>query len=127
VTIEGLKERYNIGEPIDFLVRVEGFGCDMNFPRVLIKRAAHSNNQPQETVWSRLGEIRLLPAGTSCSPSEIYQVRHIGDSEKYNNDEQERLRTEGSVAITIDSEGRYAVQVQGGNLLEPFIQEFEVK
>ncbi len=28
ITIEGLKDTYKVGEPIDFIVRIEGHGCD---------------------------------------------------------------------------------------------------
>lgn len=133
VTIEGLRQTYAIGEPMDFLVRVEGYGCDWGFPHVYVKRlsfssASDSDQTIEEIVWLRVGEIRTFPAGTSCNPTNIHQARHIGDVEKYNNDVQEQLRIQGSVPIVIDREGRYAIHVEGGNVRgEPFVQEFEVK
>jgi len=133
VTIEGLQRIYAIGEPIDFLVRVEGYGCDWGFPHVYVKRlsfssASDSDQTIEEIVWLRVGEIRTFPAGTSCNPTNIHQARHIGDVEKYNNDVQEQLRIQGSMPIVTDREGRYAIHVEGGNVRgEPFVQEFEVK
>lgn len=133
VTIEGLQRTYKIGEPIDFVVRVEGYGCDLGFPHVFVKRLSFSSSSDsdetkEKILWSRFGEIRSFPAGTSCNPTNIYQARHIGDVEKYNNDEQEQLRIQGSMPIVIDREGRYAIHVEGGNVRgEPFVQEFEVK
>jgi hypothetical protein len=61
-----------------------------------------------------------LPAGYSCPHQDIDNVRHIGDVEKYNNDEQERLRTEGGMPIVIRDEGRYVVDV------ESVVKEFAV-
>ncbi|MGI0048105.1 MAG: hypothetical protein ACREAW_01060 [Nitrososphaera sp.] len=107
VTIEGLKDMYKVGEPIDFTVRVEGYGCDRGFPSVAIYKAS-----AEEPVWSRLGEFRLFPAGYSCPHADIHNVRHIGDLEKYNNDEQERLRIEGGMPIVMKDEGRYVVDVE---------------
>jgi hypothetical protein len=107
MTIEGLKDTYKVGESIDFIVRVEGYGCDKGFPSVAIY-----NVSTKEMVWSRFGEFRLFPAGYSCPHEYIHNVRHVGDLEKYNNDEQERLRTKGGVPIVMNDEGRYAVDVE---------------
>lgn len=108
VAIEGLKSTYGTGEPIDFVVRIEGYGCDAGFPSVGIVQSSTG-----ETVWSRFGEIRLFPAGYSCPHGDIRQVRHIGDVERYENDDQERLRTRGGVPITMTDEGEYFVYVDG--------------
>lgn len=122
VSIERLKDTYKVGEPIDFIVRIEGYGCDAGFPSVFITRASTG-----EPVWSRFGEIRPFPAGYSCPYENIYQVRHIGDIERYNNDEQERLRTTGGMPIVINTEGRYAVHVEGGIAPDdPVSKEFPV-
>jgi hypothetical protein len=122
VTIEGLKGTYKVGEPIDFTIRIAGYGCDAGFPSVFIAKVPTG-----EPVWSRFGEIRLFPAGYPCPPENIYQVRHIGDVEKYNNDEQERLRTTGGMPIVINTEGRYAVHVEGGIAPDdPVTKEFTV-
>jgi len=123
VTIDGLKDTYRIGEPIDFTVSITGYGCDVGFPSVLIKKA---NQTQEEIVWSRIGEIRSFPPGASCPLEDIHQVRHIGDLQKYNNDDQERARTQGGVPIVINKEGRYAVQVMDGNVRDPVVKEFTV-
>jgi hypothetical protein len=115
LTIEGLKDMYIVGEPIDFTVRVEGYGCDRGFPSVAIYKAS-----TEESIWSRFGEFRLLPAGYPCPHQDIVNVRHIGDVEKYNNDEQERLRIEGGMPIVVRDEGRYVVDI------ESVVQEFIV-
>jgi hypothetical protein len=115
VTIEGLKDTYKDGEPIDFTVRIEGYGCERGFPPVAIYKAS-----AEEPVWSRFGEFRLFPAGYSRPHEDIHNVRHIGDLEKYSNDEQERLRTEGSMPIVVKDEGRYVVDV------ESIVKEFTV-
>jgi hypothetical protein len=107
VTIEGLKDTYKVGEPIDFTVRIEGYGCDRGFPSVTIHKESTG-----EVVWSRFGEIRLFPAGYSCPHEDIRHVKHIGDVERYNNDEQDRLRTQGGVPIVMSEEGRYVVDVE---------------
>jgi hypothetical protein len=123
VSIEGLKESYKVGEPIDFLVILEGYGCDAGFPHVWIEKLSSFNNQTrEEIVWSRLGEMRLFPAGYSCPYAEIYQVRHIGDLQRYNNDLQERSRTSGSMPIVLDS-GKYVVRVSYG---DPELGRFSV-
>ncbi|MEW6604605.1 MAG: hypothetical protein AB1351_07940 [Thermoproteota archaeon] len=46
-TIEGLKDSYSAGEPIDFVVRVTGFGNGCGYPDVSIKNA-----DTGEIVWS---------------------------------------------------------------------------
>lgn len=123
VSSEGLKESYKVGEPIDFLVKLEGYGCDAGFPDVWIdKLLPFSDQTEEEIVWSRVGEMRLFPAGYSCPDAEIYQVRHIGDLQRYQNDLQERLRTSGSVPIVMDS-GKYVVRVSYG---DPEIGRFSV-
>lgn len=112
ITIEGLLDTYKVGEPIDFLFIVEGYGCDSGFPTVSIKRISEFENQThEEMVKSRFGEIRHFPADVSCPTTDIYQARHIGDVQKYSNDEQERQRIRGSVPIIIDIEGNYVVQI----------------
>ena len=115
LTIEGLKESYTVGESIDFIVRVEGYGCDRGFPSVTIVQ-----DSTEQAVWSRLGEIRSFPAGYSCPYENIYHVKHIGDVERYNNDKQDRMRTQGSVPIVMTIEGKYSVQV------EDLVKEFAV-
>lgn len=118
VTIEGLKESHSVGEPIDFIVMVEGYGCDGGFPSVGVIDVSTG-----EAVWSRFGEIRLFAAGSSCPHGEIHHTKHIGDVERYNNDEQDRLRTQGSVPIVMTEEGEYAVHVYGN---VPVTKEFTV-
>jgi hypothetical protein len=125
VIIDGLKGTYKPGEKIDFTVRVEGYGCDAGFPNVSIRMSVAEGQD--RVVWSRFGEIKLLPAGVQCPSTTIYQVRYIGDVQKYNNDEQERLRTDGAVPIAMEKEGRYAVEVEGGNAGEGTSREFVVK
>jgi len=110
VTVEGLKANYMVGEPIDFHVRLEGYGCHGGFPDVWIK----PDGVEEEVIWARQGEIRLMPAGVSCPNVEVYEVRHIGDMERYQRDPQERLRTIGVMPITMDREGTYIVQVAYG-------------
>lgn len=107
VTIEGLKDTYKAGEPVDFIVTLEGYGCDAGFPSVMIYKESS-----KEQVWSRSAEIRLFPAGYSCPHEEIHHVRHIGDVVRYNNDEQERVRTQGEVPIIISKGGRYVVDIE---------------
>lgn len=128
VTFEDLKEEYKIGQPIDFYVKVQGYGCDRGFPTVsIIKLPALDNQTQREVVWSRLGEIRLFPAGNDCPVTDFYQVRHIGDVMSYQNNEQERLRTDGGVPIIMKQEGRYVVEVDGGNVRgNPVEKEFRV-
>jgi hypothetical protein len=111
VAIDGLKETYKAGEPVDFVVTVEGYGCDRGFPTVSIIKVDSSNNQTQNVVWSRMGEIRLFAAGSVCESTDFYKERHIGDIQKYNSDEQERSRTDGKVPITL-GEGRYTAMVE---------------
>jgi hypothetical protein len=118
MTIEGLKDTYRIGEPIDFVVRIDGHGCDTGFPSVGIIKASTG-----ETIWSRLGEIRSFPAGYSCPHEGIHHAKHIGDVERYQNDEQDRLRTQGGVPIIIAEEGKYFVHVDGS---VPTTKEFTV-
>lgn len=118
VTIEGLKETYMVGEPIDFFVNVQGYGCDAGFPTVAIIVMKQGSNltlggEGGEPVWSRMGEIRSFPFGVSCEPADLHKVRHIGGLQKYNSDDQERIRTTGGVPIIIQNEGRYAVVVGG--------------
>ena len=67
--------------------------------------------------------MRLFPAGVSCPDTEIHEVRHIGDLERYDRDQQERMRTNGSMPIEMDREGRYAIQVASG---EPPVGQFTV-
>lgn len=117
ITIEGLKTTYRTGEPIDFIVKIEGYGCNGGFPTVMIK------NTSGEAVWSRSGEFRLFPAGYSCPLEEVYNVRHIGDLERYSNDEQERMRTKGGMPIVMNVEGEYAVEVEARS---PAVKEFTV-
>lgn len=124
VTINGLKDAYKPGEKIDFIVIVKGFGCDAGFPSVSIRM--YAVEEQGKVIWSRFGEIKLLPAGVQCPSTEIYQVRHIGDVQKYNNDDQERLRTDGTVSIVVEKEGRYVVNVEGGNAGEGTSREFVV-
>lgn len=125
VTINGLKDAYRVGEPIDFFVTVEGHGCDAGFPHVLIKQVIPSGQE--KIIWSRFGEIRLFPAGYDCPLSDIYHVRHIGDVQRYQNDEQERLRTDGSMPIVFEQEGTYVVEVRGANVRgDPVQSEFDV-
>jgi hypothetical protein len=107
VTIERLKDAYKVGEPVDFIVTLEGYGCDAGFPSVMIYKESS-----KEPVWSRSAEIRLFPAGYSCPHEEIHHVRHIGDVVRYNNDEQERVRTLGGMPIIINEEGRYVVDIE---------------
>lgn len=121
VTIEGLKETYKVGEPVDFVVKVEGYGCDTGFPSVVITKA-DSQMQQQQPVWSRF-EIRHFPANVSCELVDLYKVRHIGDVTKYNNDEQERMRTMGSVPIILN-EGKYIVAVE--RITPTLTKEFSV-
>ena len=120
MTIEALKDSYKVGEPGDFVVKVEGYGCDTGFPSVHIAKVS-----TDEPVWSRFGEIRLFPAGYSCPHEDIYQCRQIGDVEKYD-DEQERGRTEGGVPIVVNIEGKYAVHVEGGLARDAVTKEFTV-
>jgi hypothetical protein len=54
-------------------------------------------------------EIRLFAIGSLCESTEFYKERHIGDVQKYNNDEQERLRTEGKVPIILN-DGKYVAR-----------------
>lgn len=123
VTIDGLRDTYRVGEPVDFLVKVEGYGCDFGFPHVSVIKVS---GNASEVVWYRIGEIRLLPAGVECPLTDIYQVRHISDVQRYNNVEQERLRTSGVVPIVLE-EGSYAVHVEGGNARSgAFVKEFVV-
>lgn len=122
VTIEGLKDFYKVGEPIDFNVKLEGYGCPSGFPDVWIERSSPDGTQA-DVVWSRIGEIRLLPAGYSCPDTEVYEVRHIGDLERYDRDQQERMRTNGSIPIIMDREGTYVVQVTYG---EHAVTQFDV-
>ena len=76
-------------------------GCDAGFPSFYVAKVSTG-----ELIWSRFGEIRLFHAGYSCPYEDIYQVRHIGDAEKYYNDEQERARTEGDMPKITDVEGK---------------------
>jgi hypothetical protein len=122
VTIDGLKETYKAGEPVDFVVKVKGYGCDMGFPTVVIMK---QENQTQIPVWSRMGEIRLSAIGSVCESTDFYKERHIGDVQKYNKDEQERLRTVGSVPIILNG-GKYAVTVEGGVVSTTVTKEFFV-
>lgn len=125
VTISGLKDTYRAGEPVDFFVTVEGNGCDAGFPHVHIKRMMPSGQD--EIVWYRFGEIRLFPSGYDCPLGDIYHVRHIGDVQGYENDEQERLRTDGSVPIVLKQEGTYVIEVYGANVKgDPELREFRV-
>ena len=112
VTVEGLKGEYRVGEPVEFAVRIEGYGCDRGFPSVYI---ATTGDQAEVVVWSRFGELRHFPAGVDCRPAEINQVREIGEAQKYNNSEQERWRTQGGVPIVMDREGMYVIHVTDGN------------
>lgn len=110
VRIERLEDTYLVDEPIDFIVTVKGYGCDAGFPSVYITTST------DEMVWSRIGEVRLFPAGYSCPNENIYQVRHIGDFERYGNDEQERRRIQGGMPIVMNSEGKYVVHVKDGTV-----------
>jgi hypothetical protein len=111
VTFEGLKDTYAAGEPIEFYVRIEGYGCNTGFPTVWIEKEL-SGNQTQ-LVWERLEELRSLPPGYSCPLEDLHQVQHIGDVQAYNNIEQEHLRIQGPMPIVLD-EGEYAVYAKGG-------------
>lgn len=125
VTISGFKDTYRVGEPIDFFITVEGYGCDAGFPHVLIKREMPGGQD--EVVWNRFGEIRLFPVGYDCLLGDIYHVRHIGDVQRYENDEQERLRTDDSVPIVSEQEGTYVIEVYGANVKgDPERREFRV-
>jgi hypothetical protein len=111
VTFEGLKDTYAAAEPIEFYVRIEGYGCNAGFPTVWIeKELAGNQTQP---VWERLGELRSLPPGYSCPLEDLHQVRHIGDVQAYNNIEQEHWRIQGPMPIVLD-EGEYVVYAKGG-------------
>ena len=109
VTVEGLKGEYRVGEPVEFAVRIEGYGCDAGFPSVYIATTG------DQTVWSRFGELRHFPAGVGCQPAGINQVREIGEAQKYDTSEQERWRTQGGVPIVMDREGTYVIHAEGGN------------
>jgi hypothetical protein len=57
---------------------------------------------------------------------DIYQVRHIGDLERYGNNEQERQRTQGGMPIVMKSEGKYTVHLHESPVHDPVAKEFTV-
>jgi hypothetical protein len=102
-TIEGLKDRYGVGEELAFSVRIEGYwNDDGSFPETIVKKVVEADGMAiDEMVWIDRGE-KGSPESYDQNPDRISKVRHIAGN--------------ALSPLVLKEPGLYVVIVQGDNV-----------
>lgn len=113
ITIEGLQDKYNVGEKLDFSVIAKGYGSYCSGPYVEIYNAT---NQSQ-MFW---GGSFMQYTGTYCNPHNFEFVFHVGEPQQYSLSDK--------VPIILEKPGTYLVKthIQTHLITSNSEQEFSV-
>ena len=103
IMVDGLRETYKVGEPIEFLVKIEGYGSFCGTPDITVSNV----KDPSEILWH--DKDQLLFIGKPCNPGEIHVTIRVGEKDN---------------PLVIDRPGTYNVLIPIKG--KPLQQEFSV-
>ncbi|MDE1764474.1 MAG: hypothetical protein KGH88_09585, partial [Thaumarchaeota archaeon] len=95
ITIEGLHDKYNVGEKLDFSVIAKGYGNSCTGPYVEV----YNETNQSQLIW---GGSYMQYTGMYCDPHDFEYVFHVGVPTQYS--------VSDKVPIILDKPGTYLVK-----------------